>query len=141
MNSNYHTSDVLPQSLTASAGARDSLTVRLVAARSIKPLRVAEPVPLAHPLLVGNRELLRQLRAAEMAAWESVRPKTTVEPSGPMPEKLWRLGANGSRWGEGLAFLVMAVCAGAASFAGLGDMSELVNRWSLFVRGIRNLLG
>ena len=143
MNSNYHTSDVLPQSLTAGAGASESLTVRFVAPRhSTKPLRFPDAIPLAHPVLVGDRETLRKLRAAEMAAWESVRPKTTVEQTGPDPmrPKLWRLAANRSELGENLSFLVMAVCAGAASFAGFGDMSELINRWSLFVQAIRNLL-
>jgi len=31
--------------------------------------------------LAGNREMLRALRAAEMAAWEAAMPSTTVDPS------------------------------------------------------------
>jgi hypothetical protein len=94
------------------------------------------------PVLVGDRQILRNLRAAEMAAWESERPQTTVERqrSAPKSEKLWQLRPDRSHLGESLLFLLLATCAGAASFAGLGDISELVNRWSLFVQGIRNLL-
>ena len=143
MNCKYHTTDATGQSYTSEAGSRTDFPARLVAARSAKPLRIPETTLPAHPVLVGDPEMLRKLRAAEMAGWESVRPKTTSEQTRPepMPEKLWRLGASQRPCAESLSFFLLAVCAGAASFAGLGDISELVNRWSLFVQGIRNLLG
>jgi hypothetical protein len=142
MNSNYHLTDATRQSYTSGAGSGISFSAQLVAARSNKSLRIPQTTVAAHPVLVGDRETLRKLRAAEMLAWESVNPKTPLEQTGsePKPQKLWRLASSRTRSGESLSFLVLAVCAGAASFVGLGDMSELVSRWSLFVQGIRNLL-
>jgi hypothetical protein len=45
-----------------------------IAARFAGRLRIPRVAVTAHPVLTGNRNYLRALRAAEMAAWEAGLP-------------------------------------------------------------------
>ena len=45
-----------------------------ITAGALRPLRIPRIEPGVHPVLVGNRDYLRALRAAEMAAWEAGQP-------------------------------------------------------------------
>jgi hypothetical protein len=45
-----------------------------IAARFNSPLRIPHIEPSSHPVLRGERNYLRALRAAEMAAWEASLP-------------------------------------------------------------------
>jgi hypothetical protein len=49
-------------------------TAQTIAARFRAALRIPRVEVAAHPLLRGNRNYLRALRAAEMAAWEASLP-------------------------------------------------------------------
>jgi hypothetical protein len=142
MNTDYHTTYSARQSHTAAAGSRTNLSAQIVAARSTKSLRIPATMVPAHPVLVGDREMLRKLRAAEMATWESMTPKATVDQAGPAQQRptLWPLDGGRARRAESFLFLLLAVCGVAALLAGLNDVSELLNRWSTFMQGIENLL-
>jgi hypothetical protein len=94
------------------------------------------------PILAGDREILRKLRAAEMAGWEAARPRTTAEQLEVQQEgeKLWRLPAKDALRGEALSFLILSLCAAVILFVCAGDLSELLNGWSQFIEGIGKLL-
>jgi hypothetical protein len=97
----------------------------------------------ARLMLKGDRELLRALRAAEMASWDAVRPAVTREPVVmPARKPLTRLPALPPRGAamEGWLFLVLAVCAVAAACLGLSDISKLISAWTQFMHGIANLI-
>jgi hypothetical protein len=94
----------------------------------------------AHPVLVGDRDMLRKLRAAEMAAWEAVRPNSLSErasapPSAkPAPGRSARAGKF-RLW----LWLVLAACGTVAVSLDLQDLSLLLEGWSQLVWGIRGL--
>jgi hypothetical protein len=58
MNSNYHLTDATRQSYTSGAGSGTNFSARLVAANSTKSLRLPRTTIGAHPVLVGDREML-----------------------------------------------------------------------------------
>jgi len=96
----------------------------------------------SHPILKGDREFLRALRAAEMAAWESARPATQL----PQPAQVEREAHLTACWArrlpgaESLLFLVLAGCAAAALLQGLLGLSDLATGWSRFTDTVRFLL-
>jgi hypothetical protein len=110
-------------------------------AGSSKAIRIAVPHKLAQPLLVGDRQTLRALRAAEMAAWESVKPSTRETPNREesKPITRFRVLPEHSRI-EGWFFVAVAGCATVAVVAGFSDLSKLLAGWSRFVEGIRLLI-
>ena len=50
-----------------------------IAPRASRHLRIPRIEPASHPVLVGDRNYLRALRAAEMAAWEAGLPFELAE--------------------------------------------------------------
>jgi hypothetical protein len=108
-----------------------------------RPMRIRIVNQPARLVLKGDRELLRALRAAEMASWDAARPAGTVELEVmPIRKPLKRLPSPLPRGAtvEGWLFLVLAACAAAAACLGLGDISKLISGWTQFMHGIANLI-
>jgi hypothetical protein len=97
----------------------------------------------ARPELTSNPNLLRALRAAEMAVWDSIAPHTcagtnpAVAASRPGYVKLDPRRALDT---EALLWFALAGSALLGVLLGVYDISELLNGWSRFVQGIRNLI-
>ena len=93
-------------------------------------------------VLKGDREMLRAMRAAEMAVWDAAQPALTFEPQAvPLPKRAPRLPApDGGASAEAWLFLFLAAGAATAAWLGVGDISSLVTGWTKFVDGIRNLI-
>ena len=142
MNTDYHTVEAAPQCRAGRSRGKNDVSLQLGAARAVKPLPIAMPRSGDHPLLVGDRDMLRRLRAAEMAAWESVRPSTIATESSVSELRATRqhLVTPHPLQAESFLFFVLAICAGAALFNGLGDVSELLANWTQFTQGIGHLL-
>ena len=143
MKTKYHTAQGSLQYRAAAADTPSRLTAQRIPSPSRKPLTNPARFVTGRPALVGNRQTLREFRAAEMAAWEAIRPSTKLDGRAPrehQPESLWRLATNTSLKKEAWLILLLAVCAAAAVGLGLCDISRLITGWSRFVEGIHNFL-
>lgn len=142
MKNDYHTVQAGVQSPVAVIRPRMVLPSRPMIIPAARPQRVALRQPFAGPVLVGDRETLRRLRAAEMAAWEAVRPKTTakaedVETKKPVPYAEER-GRGISA--ENLLFIALSVAGIGAGLISIQDITALLTQWAEFVSGIGKLL-
>jgi len=105
-------------------------------------LAVPLPRPTASPILVGDRQTLRALRAAEMAAWEAAgtpgyKPtKEFQKHSIPAPRLPSPARADKDVWG----LLVLAGCAAAGLVVGVHDLGSLFAGWARVLEGIRLLI-
>jgi len=139
MNSNYHTAETLTQS-----------ALRLARGTRVHGSNASEFVSLKNgPKRFGpltrrtNREVLRAMRAAEMAAWEAAPPSTRPAPAASPARSLREIVAPHTRQGldrETVLIGLLAVAGLVAVLCVLQDTSALLNRWTQFVDGIRNLL-
>jgi hypothetical protein len=108
-----------------------------------KQRRLSGMPAFAHPVLTGDRERLRTLRAAEMADWEVARPAIsaiTPECAEGRPARRPSLVAHYSPGMGSLLFFLLAACASLALFPGFRSTSELLTGWSQFAAFIRFLL-
>ena len=106
-----------------------------------KPLRVAIPPQGPHLLLVGDRHMLRALRAAEMAAWNATPPVTRNSLQNVSSQrKAVRLPVPPVNKNESLLLAILALGALASVCIGVQDMNALLMGWSHMVNGIRSLL-
>lgn len=143
MNNNYHITVARAQ-CGARPGARSRRrVVPLVSAHASPRFRIPVAVAPAHPVLVGDRDVLRKLRAAEMAAWEAKLPKTQTaeasakEASGPPKERTPRSPRTLKFW----LLLLPLVCGTVLVSLDLQDFSLLAAGWSQLVAGLRSLVG
>ena len=93
--------------------------------------------------MVGNREMLRRLRAAEMAAWEAARPNTAVVNSACVRVDESETQVHEYRKSSRLSIgflLLLAACGSVALSLDLLDFSLLYTGWSQLLSGIRSLL-
>jgi hypothetical protein len=107
------------------------------------PSAVALPRPTAQPILVGDRQTLRALRAAEMAAWEAASSavrKAQGEASQPTNSPAPRLPAPLRTGSDAWGIFLLAGCAAAGLFVGIQDLSSLFAGWGQVLNGIRLLL-
>ena len=142
MKTNYHTAQAGPQ-YRAAAQTRRGLPAQPLTRTSSPSPRIPSLLVTGRPRLIGNPQMLRELRAAEMAAWEAVHPTTKLDGHAPhqrQPEPLWRLATNANLKKETWLIFALLLCAGAAVALGLFDIARLLQSWSHFVQGIRNFL-
>jgi len=111
--------------------------------RRAMSLRTQLPRPTAKPILVGDPNTLRALRAAEMAAWnagsstklnvrsDATQHKALRTPRLPTPER-----SDDDVWG----LLTLTLCAVAGLIIGMGDLSSFLAGWTRVMAGIRLLL-
>jgi len=135
-----------PQSLGGNQPAKSSSRryVSLDAAGIVS--LVGLPRPTTRPILVGDRQTLRALRAAEMAAWEAgssgvlkercQASQPTTLPATPAPRLPAPLRAGSEGWG----IMILAVCAVAGLFVGMQDLNTLLDGWGRILDGIRLLI-
>lgn len=143
MNSKYHTNRERSQSAASVRPVRRTLCFRRAMLHSPQLLRTAVPVLPAHPVLVGDRARLRELRAAEMAAWEAAFPETDTnersasERSEAASEPRQR---STPRLKLMMLFLLLSAAGGTVAVSmDLQDFSLLVTAWTQLVGGLRNL--
>jgi len=108
-----------------------------------KPPGIHLPRPTASPILVGDRQTLQALRAAEMEAWNASAPagsevqtritRSVVAPAPRLPEPE-RSGNDG--WG----LFILTLCAAAGVLVGMRDLSSFIAGWSRMMEGIRLLI-
>jgi len=119
------------------AGAAGGATTRIwsVPARVNEPKnRLTLPAPSVRvPATRENRERLRALRAAELEAWQSVRPNAALRNE----VQTALAGAEAeSRW-----FAGVAAVAGSAIIIGMAASLDFVAHWQRFVNLVQTLLG
>jgi hypothetical protein len=134
----YHPiSNGMPQSF---ASTSDSFRLPVAKSASSTPVRVLPvtlPRPTASPILVGDRQTLRALRAAEMDAWEAgdsagrQTRKPTVVPRLPAPVR-----QDKDAWFS----LVLACCAVAGVLIGAHDIASFLAGWSRVLDGVHLLI-
>src|SRR5262249_17025899 len=141
MKTNYPTAQAGSQYRAAAPETRKGEPAQILARTSRTSLRIPSGLVTDRPRLIGNPQMLRELRAAEMAAWEAIRPSTKLEARPPcqrQTESLWRLALNAAPKKDAWVLFVLALCAAAAVGVGLCDISRLVQGWSHFVEGLHN---
>jgi hypothetical protein len=104
--------------------------------RHAVPLAAVRGVPRP-----ANREYLRALRAAELAAWQEPKLHWHFAPASPAPLFPPRLPRPTRDAAEGRVFAVLSVLALASVMHGLMTSSEFVLHWDRFVALVRHWLG
>jgi hypothetical protein len=89
-----------------------------------------------------HRQVLRAMRAAEMAAWEAAPPPTRSGRSQAAAalRQIVRAQIRGGPDHESLVICILAAAVLVTLLLALHDTSILLARWSQFVSGIRNLV-
>jgi len=145
MKSNYHIANPGPQSASPGrpvTGAGRPFGASPRTKLSPGALRIPVAVMPSRPLLVGDRDMLRKLRASEMAAWESFRPPTgtTANPEFKKKEASNEQSATAHQaQATGFVLLLLASLGIVAVSLDRQDLPLLLAGWSQLVSGIRNL--
>jgi hypothetical protein len=128
MKANYHTAMANPQ------------TAVKFPPRAVRASMLSAP---ARPRLTGNREVLRALRAAEMALWETVPPSTVPQPQTNAHKSVRQLVRTHSKGGLDRETLLIFVLAASGLLGLLGvlhDIAGLLAGCSQWLASIRSLL-
>ena len=140
---NHPTTNANPQSLRGHRPANSPSRAYVGLNRAGIPSPVVLPRPTSQPILVGDRQTLRALRAAEMAAWEAASSavrKAQGQASQPTNSPAPRLPAPLRTGSDAWGIFLLAGCAAVGLFVGIQDLSRLFAGWGQVLDGIRLLL-
>jgi hypothetical protein len=143
MNIDYHITAARAQCRPRKGVNSRRRVVPLVSAHSGPRFRIPVTIAPARPVLVGDPDALRKMRAAEMAAWDARLPNTQATPVSAKvvidnPEEMVPPASRTLRF---WLLLLLLVCSTVAVSLDVQDFSLMAAGWSQLLAGLRSLMG